>query len=124
MNNSGVWQRYVPLACWLAGLLVTVFICLKVLGYGYMPPGDARRHVARPFAQKPYSEIVVMRPQYVVDHSPGWEWLLGALHRVAGLGRGCVAELFGHQHGAGDSVFSDVLDAASRGVARGGAGAN
>ena len=84
MNNSGVWQRYVPLACWLAGLLVTVFICLKVLGYGYMPPGDARRHVARPFAQKPYSEIVIMRPQYVVDHSPGWEWLLGALHRVLG----------------------------------------
>jgi hypothetical protein len=84
MNTSGGLQRYVPLACWVAVLLATVFICLKILGYGYIPPGDARRHVARPFADKPYSEIVVMRPQYVVDHSPGWEWLLGVLHRVAG----------------------------------------
>jgi hypothetical protein len=49
-----------------------------------MPPGDARRHVAKPFAHKPYSEIVIMRPQYVVDHSPGWEWLLGVLHRTMG----------------------------------------
>ena len=25
-----------------------------------------------------------MRPEYVVDHSPGWEWFLGVLHRAAG----------------------------------------
>ncbi len=85
MNNTEpALQRYVPLLCWMASLLTAVFICLKILGYGYMPAGDARRHAAKPFAHKPYSEIVVMRPQYVVDHSPGWEWLLGILHRVAG----------------------------------------
>jgi hypothetical protein len=84
MNNCAGLQRYTTLVCWLAALLTAVFICLKILGYGYMPPGDARRHAAKPFAHKPYSEIVVMRPQYVVDHSPGWEWLLGALHRTAG----------------------------------------
>jgi hypothetical protein len=83
-NTSAGFQRYVPLACWMAVLLTAAFICLKILIYGYMPPGDARRHVARPFAGKPYSEIVVMRPEYVVDHSPGWEWLLGFLHRIAG----------------------------------------
>jgi hypothetical protein len=84
MNNGAALQRYVPLACWLAVLLTAVFICLKILGYGYMPPGDARRHAAKPFAHKPYSEIVVMRPQYVVDHSPGWEWLLGSCTALAG----------------------------------------
>jgi hypothetical protein len=84
MNNGAGFQRYVPLVCWIATLLTAVCICLKILGYGYIPPGDARRHVAKPFAHKPYSEIVVMRPQYVVDHSPGWEWLLGVLHRTAG----------------------------------------
>jgi hypothetical protein len=49
-----------------------------------LPPGDARRHAAKPFAGKPYSQIVIMRPEYVVDHSPGWEWLLGRLHRALG----------------------------------------
>jgi hypothetical protein len=84
MNNDSALQRYAPLVCWAAVLLTTVFICLKILGYGFLPPGDARRHAAKPFAHKPYSEIVVMRPEYVVDHSPGWEWFLGVLHRVAG----------------------------------------
>jgi len=84
MNNGAGLQRFVPLTCWVAVLLTAVFLCLKILEYGYNPPGDARRHVARPFADKPYSEIVVMRPEYVVDHSPGWEWLLDILHRFAG----------------------------------------
>ncbi len=84
MNNGAALQRYVPLACWMAVLLTAMLICLKILAYGFMPPGDARRHVAKPFAHKPYSEIIVMRPQYVVDHSPGWEWILGILHRTAG----------------------------------------
>jgi hypothetical protein len=86
--NSGptACQRYAPLACWIAVLLTALFICLKILGYGYSPGGDARRHVAKPFAGKPYSQIVVMRPEYVVDHSPGWEWLLGVLRRAFGWG--------------------------------------
>ena len=68
----------------MAALLTALFICLKIIGYGFLPSGDARRHVAKPFANKPYSQIVVMRPEYVVDHSPGWEWLLGVLHRAFG----------------------------------------
>jgi hypothetical protein len=84
MNNGAAFQRYVPLACWLAVVLTALLICRNVLSYGFIPPGDARRHVAKPFAHKPYSEIVVMRPEYVVDHSPGWEWFLGVLHRSLG----------------------------------------
>jgi hypothetical protein len=85
MNNGpAAFQRYIPLACWIAVLATALLICLKIIGYGYLPPGDARRHAAKPFAHKPYSQIVVMRPEYVVDHSPGWEWLLEALHRTLG----------------------------------------
>jgi hypothetical protein len=84
MNRDAALQRYTPLLCWMAALLTVLFICFKIAGSGYIPAGDARRHVAKPFANKPYSEIVVMRPEYVVDHSPGWEWLLGVLHRAAG----------------------------------------
>jgi hypothetical protein len=83
-NGSTAFRRCIPLACWIAVLLTALFICLKILGYGFMPSGDARRHVAKPFAGKPYSQIVIMRPEYVVDHNPGWEWLLGVLHRALG----------------------------------------
>jgi hypothetical protein len=82
MNSDAALQRYTPLICWMASLLTVLFICLKILGSGFLPSGDARRHVAKPFANKPYSEIVVMRPEYVVDHSPGWEWLLGVIQRA------------------------------------------
>ena len=83
MTNNGPagLQRCIPLACWVAVLLTTLLVCLKIISYGYLPEGDARRHAAKPFANKPYSQIVVVRPEYVVDHSPGWEWLLGVLHR-------------------------------------------
>jgi hypothetical protein len=84
MNNGAALERFAPLLCWIATVLVAWFICLKILSYGFIPGGDARRHVAKPFADKPYSQIVVMRPEYVVDHSPGWEWLLGQLHRHLG----------------------------------------
>lgn len=84
MNNGAALERYAPLLCWIAVASVCLLICLKILSYGFIPAGDARRHVAKPFADKPYSEIVVMRPEYVVDHSPGWEWLLGELQRRLG----------------------------------------
>jgi hypothetical protein len=83
-NGSAALPRYISLACWIVVLLTALFICLKIIGYGFMPSGDARRHVAKPFANKPYSQIVIMQPEYVVDHSPGWEWLLGVLHRALG----------------------------------------
>jgi len=85
-NGPAALQRYIPLACWVAVLLTALFICLKIIGYGLIATGDARRHVAKPFANKPYTQIVVLPPEYVVDHSPGWEWLLGILHRALGWG--------------------------------------
>lgn len=84
MTNNGPadFRRYIPLACWLGVVLTAIFICLSIIRYGYIPAGDARRHAAKPFAGKPYTEIVVVRPEYAVDHSPGWEWLLGQLQRL------------------------------------------
>jgi len=77
-------QRYVPLAVWVLVTLTLVFISLRIIGSGFLAGGDARRHVAKAFTDKPYTEIVVMRPEYTMDHSPGWEWLLRLLHRTAG----------------------------------------
>ena len=76
-------ERYVPLASWLLVILTLLFIALKIVGTGYLPGGDARRHVAQAFTHKPYTEIVVMRSTYQMDHSPGWDWLLRQLHEKA-----------------------------------------
>jgi len=77
-------HRYVPLACWTVTILVLILIPLKIVSYGYVPGGDLRRHVAKEFTDKPYNEIVVMRPGYTMDNSPGWEWLLRRLHQKTG----------------------------------------
>ena len=78
--------NYIPLICRGLAIITFLLIPLKIISYGFLPPGDARRHYAKAFTDKPYSEIIVMRPEYKVDHSPGWEWLLRVLHRQGGMG--------------------------------------
>lgn len=75
-STSAPGQRYLSLALWLLLLATLIFIPFKIISVGFLPGGDARRHVAHVFTEKTYREIVVMRPEYKVDHSPGWEWLL------------------------------------------------
>jgi hypothetical protein len=79
--------RYVPLAAWAIVVLALLVIPLRIVGMGYLPGGDARRHIAKAFTDKPYTEILVLRPEYSMDHSPGWEWLLKFLHKTAGWER-------------------------------------
>jgi len=83
-SNAVAIHRHVPLAAWIIVVITLFLISMKIMSYGFVPGGDARRHVAKAFTEKPYTEIVVMRPGYTVDHSPGWEWLFGLLHRKAG----------------------------------------
>ncbi|HZQ46370.1 MAG TPA: hypothetical protein VFC07_05115 [Verrucomicrobiae bacterium] len=80
------FQRYIPLVAWAFVILTLLFIPLKIIGYGFLPAGDARRHVAKAFTDKPNPEIMVLGPEYKVDHSPGWEGLLRFLHFKAGWG--------------------------------------
>jgi hypothetical protein len=76
--------RYIPLASWLVTIVVLLFISLKIVGYGFTPGGDARRHVAQALTDRTFPEIIVMRPGYTMDHSPGWDWILKRLHQRAG----------------------------------------
>jgi hypothetical protein len=75
-------RRYVPLAVWVIVIFVVIIIPLKIIGYGYLPGDDALRHAARAVSGKPWSEILVLSPVYKMDHEFGWNWLLGALHRL------------------------------------------
>lgn len=99
-QRPGPLQRYVPLACWLIVVATLLFIPLKILSYGFIPGGDMRRHVAKAFTEKPYTQIVVLRPEYTVDHSPGWEWLLRFLHQKINWGADSLVAF---------SVFSMML---------------
>jgi len=79
--------RYAPLAVWIITVATLVFIAFKVITYGYIPAGDARRHVAKAFTDRTYSEIIVLTPEYGTDQSPGWDWILHQLHVATGWDR-------------------------------------
>jgi hypothetical protein len=82
-------QRYVPLAVWIIVLSVLILIPLKILSYGFVPGGDARRHIAKAFTEKSDSQVVILRQGFTMDHNPGWEWILRRVERATGwdLGR-------------------------------------
>jgi len=84
-NRSAALQHYVPLVAWLMVAAACLGIVWKILSYGYVPAGDARRYVAKAVTNKEYSQILVLGPTYHMDFSPGWEWLLRRLHRATGL---------------------------------------
>ncbi|MFA5206324.1 MAG: hypothetical protein WC708_18155 [Lentisphaeria bacterium] len=78
------WRSRVPalvLGIVLTALLLAV---VRVLAYGFIPPDDSMRHVAKVFSGKPWGEILVLRPGLTQDSHPGWHALLGAWHGVAG----------------------------------------
>lgn len=66
-------------------LVVVVATALRVLASGYLPYDDALRHVAKAVSGRPWSEILLLRPDFQLDSNPGWHWILGALHRALGL---------------------------------------
>jgi hypothetical protein len=69
-------QRFVPLIAWIIVPATFILIALQIVSYGFIPAGDARRHVAKVMTDKEYNQIVVLRPEYTIDHSAGWDWIL------------------------------------------------
>jgi hypothetical protein len=72
----------------LARGLVVVFLALvpfRILAQGYLPGDDALRHAAKAVSGKPWSEVLVLRPEVTMDSHPGWHALLGLVHRAAGV---------------------------------------
>lgn len=99
-NVQGRLRTYVPLLVWAAAIATLILIPLKIVGYGFVPVTDAMRYAAKAIAQKPWSDILVLRPNAPVNHSVGWELLIQLVHRVFGAGTDgmvafSVAGLFG-----------------------------
>lgn len=65
-------------------LLTFLWIPLKISSYGFVPPDDAHRHVAQAIKKRPLPGVVVMRPEYVMSHNPGWESILRCVRQITG----------------------------------------
>ena len=79
-------RRYVPLIVILLVMASILFTVTKIVGYGYLPPDDALRHAGKAVSGKPWNQILVMRPDFPIDHNYGWHQILGLLHRTFSWG--------------------------------------
>jgi hypothetical protein len=82
--SSEVVSPWASLVIWILVGAIIFGLPLRILSFGYLPGDDALRHAAKAMSGKPWSEILLLRPEITIDHNPGWHWLLGSLHRLAG----------------------------------------
>jgi hypothetical protein len=75
-------KRYIPLAVWIVAVSAIVLIPLKIIGYDFLPMDDALRHAAKTISGKSWQQIVVMRDDFPIDPSPGWQKILECVHDV------------------------------------------
>jgi len=67
-------------------LLLLALAPLRIVAQGYRPDDDALRHAAKAVSGRPWSEILVLRPDVTMDSHPGWHAALGFVHRTTGAG--------------------------------------
>lgn len=71
-----------PVVVILILALTVIIIPFRVIGYGFLPGDDALRHSAKVISGKPWSEILVLRPEIKMDSHPGWHAILGAVRKA------------------------------------------
>jgi len=81
-------KRYIPLAVWIVVVSAIIHIPLHIIGYGFLPMDDALRHSAKTISGKSWQQILVMRDDFPIDPSPGWQKALEWVHGLSG----CSAE--------------------------------
>ena len=81
-------KRYIPLAVWIVVVSTLIFIPLKINSYGFLPGDDAMRHAAKTISGKTWQQILIMRSDFQIDPSPGWQAVLARVHQ----GFGCDTE--------------------------------
>lgn len=82
--NLASAKRYVPLAVWIVAIATILFIPAKITSYGFLPMDDALRHAAKTISGKTWQQILVMRSDFPIDPSPGWQRILVWAHAVLG----------------------------------------
>jgi hypothetical protein len=82
--NFTLLKRYISLAVWIVAVSVVVLIPFKIISLGFLPMDDALRHAAKTISGKSWQEILVMRSDFAIDPSPGWQKILEWAHAVLG----------------------------------------
>jgi hypothetical protein len=77
-------KRYIPLAVWIVVVSAVILIPLKIIGYDFLPMDDALRHAAKTISGKSWQQILVMRDDFPIDPSPGWQKILEWDHDLQG----------------------------------------
>ena len=73
-------RRYIPLSVWIVVVFTIIVIPLKIIGCGFLPMDDALRHAAKAVSGKSWQQILVMRDDFQIDPSPGWQAILKWIH--------------------------------------------
>lgn len=79
-------RRHIPRLVFLLCLFVLLAIPFKIESMGFQPSDDALRHVAKVVSGKNWQEILVLRPELVMDSHPGWHFLLGIVLKTTHAG--------------------------------------
>jgi hypothetical protein len=72
---SGISRLVPPLVLAMAIILV-LLIPLKIIGEGYLPQADALADAAKAISGKPWTDILLLRSDYMIDNHIGWHALL------------------------------------------------
>lgn len=82
VNFINIPYRIIRSTILLLCLATLILVCLRVIGYGFMPVDDALRHVAKVVSGKPWTEILVIRPEITMDSHPGWHAILSLFQTI------------------------------------------
>ena len=83
-HEAGLFSN-ARLTGWLVALIAVwtlVVVPFRLLGNGWIPPDDARRHAAKVVSDRSWNEILVLRDEATVDPHPGWHAVLSAFERI------------------------------------------
>lgn len=75
-------QRFIRSCILLLCLGTLLFACLRIIGQGFFPRDDALRHVAMVISEKAWSQILIIRPDIIMDSHPGWHTILSYFHNI------------------------------------------
>lgn len=79
-HNGGREHSMASFLVWVGVLLTLFIIPFRVMSRGYLPPDDGLRYPAMAVAGKEWGDVVIMKEEFHIDHNPGWNWILRAVH--------------------------------------------
>jgi hypothetical protein len=82
--NFTLLKRYIPLTVWIVAVFTIILVPFRIIGYGFLPMDDALRHAAKTISGKSWQQILIMRSDFPIDPSPGWQKILEWVHDLHG----------------------------------------